>query len=71
MFRKVFSLWYFLVGTGIAAVVAYAVHALSDLPFWPCFAIAVFGLVVNAWLATWEDELPGGFNNPTDEGPLD
>jgi len=21
-------------------------------------------MIVNGWLATWEDEQPGGFNNP-------
>ena len=32
--------------------------------FWVCFLIAEFVLLANGWLATWEDEQPGGFNNP-------
>jgi hypothetical protein len=68
-FREVFRFRYLLSGIGIAALAAYAIRAFSDLPFWACFAIAIFGLLLNGWLATWEDEQSGGFNNPTDKGP--
>ena len=56
----------FVGGMAIAALGALGIRAFSRLPFWACFLIALFGLLVNGWLATWEDEQPGGFNNPTD-----
>ena len=36
----------------------------ADLPFWLAFGLAVFGMVVNGLLAEYEENLPGGFNNP-------
>jgi len=48
---------------------AIALRAFSGLPFWACLAIALFGLLVNGWLATWEDEQSGGFSNRTDKRP--
>ena len=38
--------------------------AWTDLPFLAAFAIIVFAIFVNGLLATLEDDLPGGFNNP-------
>jgi hypothetical protein len=66
-FRADFSPWYFLGGLGIAAIGGSALRAFSDLPFWACFAITLFAVLVNGWLATWEDEQPGGFDNPKDD----
>jgi hypothetical protein len=68
-FREFFSFPDFLAGMAIAALGALALRAFSGLPFWGCFAITVLAVLVNGWLATWEDNQPGGFNNPTDQGP--
>ena len=50
----------------MALVVAGALvlRGLSGIPFWACFAIALVALLLNGWLAVWEDNQPGGFNNP-------
>jgi hypothetical protein len=40
-------------------------RAMSRMPYWACLAIVVGSMVVNGWLAEWEDNRPGGFNNPT------
>ena len=48
----------------IATTAALVMRSMSRLPFWVCFLIAEFVLLANGWLATWEDEQPGVFNNP-------
>jgi hypothetical protein len=52
---------------GLAAVIS----AWADVPFLVVFIIAVFATLANGLLATLEDDLPGGFNNPdgTDTPP--
>jgi hypothetical protein len=60
------SVPHLLVSLGIALLGALALSSFSGLPFWACFAIAFGALLANGWLATWEDNQPGGFNNPTD-----
>ena len=54
----------FFIGLSIAAAVGLVVKWLFGLPFWAAFGLAVFGMVVNGFLAEWEDNQPGGFNNP-------
>jgi hypothetical protein len=61
---RFFSFPVFLGGMMITTGFALAMWALSGLRFWVCFLIALFAVLVNGWLATWEDEQPGGFNNP-------
>jgi hypothetical protein len=34
------------------------------MPFWWAFAICGAAILINGWVATLEDDLPGGFNNP-------
>jgi hypothetical protein len=62
--RGRFELWPFVGGVAISAAVASLVWWLSGMPFWICLLLATAGLVVNGYLATCEDEQPGGFNNP-------
>jgi hypothetical protein len=54
---------------GLVALVALGLRAASGLPFWSCSLIVLFGVLVTGWLATWEDEQPGGFNNPRGRPP--
>jgi hypothetical protein len=67
--REAFSFRHFLIGLGIATVLALVLRALSGMPFWGCLAIAVTAMLVNGWLAEWEDNQPGGFTNPTPDPP--
>ena len=65
--RWAFQLRPFLVGLGIVALAALALSTFSRLPFWACLGIAAVALLINGWLAEWEDNQPGGFNNPRDD----
>src|SRR5580700_8402050 len=49
---------------GAVAVIAAGISVWQHLPLWPTLLIAVGAIVVNGWVATLEDDLPGGFNNP-------
>ena len=55
----------FLVPLSIFAVLAGVISALTPVPFWAAFLMSVGAILVNGLLATLEDDLPGGFNNPT------
>ena len=48
----------------IASLLAWLVHALSGLNLWVCGLLVVIGIGINGWIATMEDEMPGGFCNP-------
>jgi hypothetical protein len=48
----------------VVALLAAGFSALSHLPYWWAFLIAAGAIVTNGLLATLEDDLPGGFNNP-------
>jgi len=63
-FRRFFDYRAFLVGFGIAVVGALIFRALTSFPFWVCFVMVVVAMQLNGWLAVWEDNQPGGFNNP-------
>jgi cell division protein FtsW (lipid II flippase) len=56
-------LWYVLLA-GIIAVLATIVwHYFGGLAA-GIVVIVPLAMIANGWLATWEDERPGGFNNP-------
>jgi hypothetical protein len=48
----------------VAALIAAGAAHWLHLPFWPAVLIAVGATAVNGCIATLEDDLPGGFNNP-------
>jgi len=50
-----------LVGFGISKV-------SPDIPFWAGALLVIFGMLINAFFAEFEDNQPGGFNNPDDKG---
>jgi len=50
-----------LVAVGIIAAV---LSALTSVSFWAAFGMGVVAVLANGMLATLEDDLPGGFNNP-------
>jgi hypothetical protein len=47
----------------VVALLAAGLSAISKLAFWWAFLIVVGAILVNGWVATLEDDLPGGFNN--------
>lgn len=47
----------------IASVLAFTLHTLSRLNIGICFVISI-GAILNGYIATVEDDRPGGFNNP-------
>ena len=55
----------------IVATVALALHVWVGMPYWGAFAITLIALLLNGWLAVWEDNQPGGFNNPQKDGRRD
>ena len=49
---------------GLAALIGAGLSAISGLAFWWAFLIVAAAILINGWVATLEDDLPGGFNNP-------
>ena len=46
------------------SLAATGISALYGVRFWCAFAILAAAILVNGLVATIEDDLPGGFNNP-------
>jgi hypothetical protein len=61
---KRLDLKYSAIGLAIAATIGALVSWLSSLPFWASFTIVIIAMILNGILAEYEDNLPGGFNNP-------
>jgi len=49
---------------GVVALVGAGFSAFSGIGFWWAFVIVAAAILINGWVATLEDDLPGGFNNP-------
>lgn len=64
------DLKYTAVGLTIAAIISALISTFSDLPFWASFIIVVVAMMLNGILAEYEDNLPGGFNNPMSEDEI-
>jgi hypothetical protein len=52
------------ISLSICAVIALIVSRFSRLPFVAVFLIVVGAMLLNGLIATYEDDMPGGFNNP-------
>ncbi len=65
------NLKYTLLGLGIAAAIGLIISPLSNLPFWAAFIIVVVAMFLNSLLAEYEDNLPGGFNNPMSQEEIE
>ncbi|WP_040842871.1 hypothetical protein [Nitrospirillum viridazoti] len=48
------------VAVGLVILLVFVGH----LSIWLAVPMALAVLAVNGWLLAWEDELPGGFNDP-------
>ena len=62
--NKVIDLKYTIIGLSIAALIGYLLSLFTELSFWLAFGIVAFAMIANGMLAEYEDNLPGGFNNP-------
>lgn len=49
---------------GVVALIGAGLSAISGIAFWWAFLIVAAAVLINGWVATLEDDLPGGFNNP-------
>jgi hypothetical protein len=67
---KQLDLKYTAAGFVIAAIIGALIYWFSGLPFWVSFTIVVVALLLNGILAEYEDNLPGGFNNPMSENEI-
>ena len=67
---KQIDLKYTAIGLAIAAIIGALLSWFSDLPFWASFIIVAVAMVLNGILAEYEDNLPGGFNNPMSEDEI-
>ena len=54
----------FLGFAGISGAVGAALHYFGSMSFWYGVAIGAGALLINGIIATVEDEIPGGLNNP-------
>lgn len=59
----------FFGSTTVAVLLALGMHAVSGVNIWICFGLVMVCMLVNGIIATIEDEMPGGFNNPEPETP--
>ena len=48
----------------LSALLAVGLSAISGMSFLASFAISTIAIFVDGLVATLEDDLPGGFNNP-------
>ena len=62
-----FSLKGFILGISIAAVLGCLMHYFFGLGFLPALGISVAAILINGVIATIDDEMPDGFNNPDTE----
>jgi membrane protein YdbS with pleckstrin-like domain len=53
-----------LMGLALVIAVGLALWWLAGLSLWFTVPLALVGLLINGFLAEWEDNRPGGFNNP-------
>jgi hypothetical protein len=55
--------WLFILWAAMAAI-AYFVSRWLHINYWLALGIIVVAMLVNGFLAEWEDNQPGGFNAP-------
>ena len=48
----------------VVIAVAFGLSRWASLNFWVMLAIVAGGVLINGFVVTLEDDLPGGFNNP-------
>jgi hypothetical protein len=68
--KKIIDLKYTVIGLVVAGVIGYLFSLFAKLSFWLAFGLVVLSMVVNGLLAEYEDNLPGGFNNPMSDAEI-
>jgi hypothetical protein len=58
----------FFISISLVSVLALGVSYFFGFSYWLAFAVILAAMLINGIVATVEDELPGGFNNPKPEG---
>jgi hypothetical protein len=53
-----------VISSVIVVILSIALQKVSGLNFWACLALVVGAMLFNGYIATIEDDWPGGFNNP-------
>jgi hypothetical protein len=53
-----------VMSSAVVVALAFAVHGMSAIIFWTCLILVVSAMLLNGYLATVEDDWPGGFNKP-------
>ncbi len=61
--NKITDLKYAFIGFVIAGVIGVILATFTELSFWAVLGLVVFSMMVNGFLAQYEDSLPGGLNN--------
>lgn len=64
--RKFFHWKSFLIFLVVASGIGLLVSKWFNVGFWLAFIIIAIAICVVGWIAFFEDELPGGFDNPRD-----
>jgi hypothetical protein len=62
--RWKFRWWPTVVFLSISIVIGLVLHWWTGIPFWIGFVLTAAALFLNGLLAGYEDNRPGGFNNP-------
>ncbi len=68
--KKIIDLKYTVIGLVMAGVIGYLFSLFTKLSFWFAFGLVVLSMVANGLLAGYEDNLPGGFNNPMTDAEI-
>jgi len=55
------------IGLIISAIISAIISYFSDISFWIIYPIIIIALYLNSLLLDYEDNLPGGFNNPKED----
>ena len=61
---KTFQWKYFAGHVALTAIGAVGITYFGGLSIWLSVPLVSISLVLNSYLAEWEDNQPGGFNNP-------
>ena len=48
----------------VALAISWALTAFAGMSFWLAFFVVAAAFLINGWVATVEDDVPGGLNNP-------
>ena len=54
----------FFIGLTVAMAASAVGSFFFRIPFWIMVPLVLFSMIVNSFIAEWEDNQPGGLNNP-------